>query len=217
MLPGAAERTWAAYAGNGRCDARSNNRFRHHRHSSIRPLPFQSDPPHRGRPGRRGERIEGSSRLSHKPHIAGETVKIFYRFHPLCGQRATKLGHRSHRGEPVLMVADPDGRRYFIPRWMTDPKSADWAVRDVPRLSRAAMSELHGLVAMILRNPVPPETGGCDETSKTEDPAEEAAVRAAAADQPAASGEGGGRLAAGGPDRGGDAATGPDAPERRRP
>jgi len=49
------------------------------------------------------------------------------------------------------MVPDPDGRRYFIPRWMTDPKSA--AVRDVPRLLRAAMSELHGLVTMIFHSP----------------------------------------------------------------
>ena len=157
-----------------------------------------------------------SCRLAHKPHNVGETVKVFYRFHPLCGQRATKLGHRSHRGEPVLMVADPDGRRYVIPRWMTDPKSAEWTVRDVPRLSRAAMSELHGLVAMILRNPVPPETGDCNETSKTEGPAEEAAARAAAADRPAEGREGDGRLVAGGPDRRSDAATGPGAPGRGR-
>ena len=91
-----------------------------------------------------------SCRLSHTP-IAGETVKVFYRFHPLSEQRATKLGHRSHRDAHVLMVPDPDGRRYFIPRWMTDPKSA--AVRDVPRLLRAAMSELHGLVTMIFHSP----------------------------------------------------------------
>ena len=57
------------------------------------------------------------------------------------------------------MVADSDGRRYVIPRWTTDPEAAEWNIRDVPRLSRAAMSELHGLVAMILRNPVSPETG----------------------------------------------------------
>ena len=94
------------------------------------------------------------------------------------------------------MVAGPDGRRYLIPHWTTDPKSAEWAVRDVPRLSRAAMSELHGLVSMILRNPVSPETGDCNETSKTEDTAEEAAARAAGADQPVEGREGGGRLVA---------------------
>lgn len=127
------------------------------------------------------------------------------------------LVHRSRRGEPVLMVADADGRRYLIPRWMTDPKAAEWTLRDVPRLSRAALSELHGLVAMILHNPVSPETGDCHETTTTEDPAEEAAACATAPDQPAEDREGGGRLGAGGPDRGGDAATGPDAPGRRRP
>ena len=115
------------------------------------------------------------------------------------------------------MVADSDGRRYTIPRWMTDPEAAEWNIRDVPRLSRAAMSELHGLVAMILRSPVSPETGDCDETSKTEDLAEEAAARAAAKDQPAEGREGDGGLVPGGPDRGGDAATGPDAPGGMRP
>ena len=127
------------------------------------------------------------------------------------------LVHRSHRGEPVLMVADADGRRYLIPRWMTDPKAAEWIIREVPRLSRTALSELHSLVAMVLHNPVSPETGDCHETTKTEDAAEEAAARAGAPDQSAEGREGGGRLGAGGPDRGGDAAPGPDAPGRRRP
>ena len=100
------------------------------------------------------------------------------------------LVRRSHRGEPVLMVADADGRRYLIPRWMTDPQAAEWTIRDVPRLSRGAMSELHGLVAMILHTPVSPETGECHGTSKTEDPAEEAAAGAAAPDQSAEGREG---------------------------
>ena len=162
------------------------------------------------------ERSARSSRPVHKPHIADDTVKVLCRFHPLCGRRARTLVHRSHRGEPVLMVADADGRRYLIPRWMTDPQAAEWFIRDVPRLSQAAMSELHGLVVMTLRNPVSPETGDCHETSKTEDPVEEAAARTSAPDQPAEGREGGGRLGVGGPDRGGDAATGPDAPGRRR-
>ena len=154
----------------------------------------------------------------HKPHIAGETVTIIYRFHPICGKGVVKLGHRSHRGEPVVVVAGLAGRRYAIPRWMTDPEAAERNIRDVPWLSRAAMSELHGPVAMVLRNPVSPETGDCSETSKSGDPAERAGAHAAASDQPA---EGRGRyrrLAAGGPDRGGDAGrAGPDAPGRGRP
>lgn len=168
-------------------------------------------------PGQQRVHSARSSRPAHKPHIAGETVKVFYRFHPLCEQRARVLVHRSHRGEPVLMVADADGRRYLIPRWMTDPRAAEWTIREVPRLSRAALSELRGLVAMILHNPASPETGECHETTKTQAPAEEAAARATASDRSAEGREGGGRLGAGGPDRGGDAATGPDAPGRRRP
>ena len=179
----------------------------------------------RARPGsrrrtwstRRGAHSRGSSRPAHKPHIASETVKVAYRFHPLCGRRAKRPVHRPHRGEPVPMVADPDGRRYLVPRCRTDPKAAEWTIRGVARLSRPALSELRGLDAMILHDPVSPETGDRLGTTKTEDPAEEAAARAAAPEQSAAGREGGGRLGAGGPDRGDDAATGPDAPGRRRP
>ena len=88
---------------------------------------------------------------------------------------------------------------------------------DVPQLSRAALSELHGLVAVILCNPVSPKTGDCDETSKTENPAEKAASHTTATDQPAKGREGDGRLVIGGTDRGGDATTGAEASGRRRP
>lgn len=40
----------------------------------------------------------------------------------------------------------------------TGPK---WTAREVPRASRGAISELHGLVAMILHKSVSPETGDC--------------------------------------------------------
>ena len=145
----------------------------------------------------------------HKPHNARETVNVFYRLHPLFRQRAKRLIRRLRTGEPVLMVADREGRGCLIPRWMTDPTAAEWSVRDVTWLSRATMPKLHGLVAMILRNPVPPETGDCNEISKTEDPSEDAAARAASSDQPAEDREGYGRHVSGEPDRGGDASTGP--------
>ena len=155
---------------------------------------------------------------SHKPHIAGETVTVFYRFHPLGGKRAVKLGHRTHRGDPVLMVADSDGRRFTIPSWMTDPEAAEWTIRDVPRLSRTAMSELHGLVALVLCTPVSPESGDRNETSNAEDPAEKAGAHTTATDHPAEGGDGDGRHVVGGPDRAGDArTTGAEASGRRQP
>lgn len=95
-----------------------------------------------------------------------------------------------------------------------------WAltiVRDVPRLSRAALSEPHGLVFMILQYPVSPESGDRKETSKTKDLTEEAAAHTTATDQPAEDRERDDCLVAGGVDCGGDAFTGPDASGRRRP
>ena len=51
-----------------------------------------------------------------------ETVTVYYRFHPLAGARATTLENRSHRGEPIVVVADSDGQRYRLPLWMTAPE-----------------------------------------------------------------------------------------------
>jgi len=156
-------------------------------------------------------------RLLHKPHIAGETVTIFYRFHPLGGKRAVKLGHRSHRGEPMLMVADEDGCRFVIPCWMTDPDAAEWTVRDVPRLSRAALSELQGLVALVLHTPDVPDTGECNETSKREHLAAKVASDTCVADHLAARHEGDGRPVAVRADRGSDATRpGPNVSGRRQ-
>ena len=58
-----------------------------------------------------------------------ETVTVHYRFHPLAGTQVQTLERRSHRGEPIVVVADAKGRRYQIPLWMTLPEAARWEVR----------------------------------------------------------------------------------------
>ena len=67
-----------------------------------------------------------SCRPAHKPHKVNETVTVHYRFRPLAGTRATTLENRSHRGEPIVVVADSDGQRYHLPLWMTAPEAAQW-------------------------------------------------------------------------------------------
>ena len=136
-----------------------------------------------------------SCRRAHKPHNASETVTIYYRFHPLAGTRARKLEHRSHRGDPIVVVADLDGRRHHLPLWMTAPESAQWGLRDSPRLSRLALSELRDLVATVSAEPVLPGTGGRNGIPEVRMAADGTGVRSAAPDQPAdgrAAGGGGG-------------------------
>ena len=143
-------------------------------------------------------------RPAHKPHKVNETVTVHYRFHPLAGTRATTLESRSHRGEPIVVVADADGHRYHLPLWMTAPEAAQWGLRDRPRLSPSALSELRDLIAAWSAQPAPPATGDRDEISKAREAAKDADVRAAGSGQPAGGCETGGGGRSGGADCGGD-------------
>ena len=121
------------------------------------------------------------SKPAQKPHIAGEAVTVHYRFHRLGGACVSKLHQRSHRGEPLVVVAGPDGRRYRLPLWMTDPAAAQWDLRDIPRLS---LSALRDLVTTFSNVSAPPETGDRDGIPQARQAAETPAVRPAATDQP---------------------------------
>ena len=131
-------------------------------------------------------RVARWCRPAHKPHKVNETVTVYCRFHPFAGTRATTLENRSHRGEPIVVVADCDGHRYHLPLWMTAPEAAQWGLCDRPRLSHSALSELRDLIAVWSAQPAPPATGDRDEISKATEAAEDADVRAAAPGQRAA-------------------------------
>ena len=69
------------------------------------------------------------------PTLWDEEVTVHYRFHPLAGQRVACVGRRSLRGDPVVVVADGQGKRYHSPLWMTLPEASQWGLREVSRLS----------------------------------------------------------------------------------
>ena len=157
-----------------------------------------------------------SCRPAHKPHSEYETVTVHYRFHPLAGTRVTAVEHRSHRGEPILAVSDSDGRRYHLPLWMTAPEAAQWGVRDRPRLSLSALSELRDLIAAWSAEPARPATGDRDEVPDAKEAAEVPGVRAATPGQPAGGCETGSARRCGGADCGGDGRGRPGRERRRQ-
>ena len=105
---------------------------------------------------------------------------MHYQFHPLAGQRVTCVGRRSLRGDPIVVVADADGKRYHIPLWMTFPEAAQWSLRDMPRLSRSALADLRQLLSAFLREPssagkeplheTPPAPGAAGQPVRSPDP-----------------------------------------------
>ena len=136
---------------------------------------------------------------------------MHYQFHPLAGQRVTCVGRRSLRGDPIAEVADADGKRYHIPVWMTLPEAAQWSLRDVPRLSRAALADLRQLLAAFLGEPSSAGKEPSDETPPTPGAAGQP-VRAPG--PPAARGAPGRERGSGAADRGRAAPAGPGpAPE----
>ena len=62
----------------------------------------------------------------------------------------TQVGQRSLRGSRIVVVADARGKRYHIPKWMTAPEASQWAIRELPRLSLAALADLRELVSALL-------------------------------------------------------------------
>ena len=194
-------------AAHGRCPCRLSVEGRAIDHRTVqfwRRCPQRPLPTHRAPSLVRDGRIARSCRPAHKPHKVNETVTVHYRFHPLAGTRAKTLENRSHRGEPIVVVADCDGHRYHLPLWMTAPEAAQWGLRDRPRLSHSALSELRDLIAVWSAEPAPPATGERDEISKAREAAEDAEVRAAGSGQPAGGRETGGGGRSGGADCGGD-------------
>ena len=102
-----------------------------------------------------------------------------------------------------------------MPLWMTLPEASQWGLREVPRLSLAALADLRDLLSAFLREPSPAGKG----TSQATPPAQRAAgapVRAPAPDPPDAPRAAGRARGRGGADRGSAAPAGQGpAPGRR--
>ena len=93
-------------------------------------------------------------------------VTVHYRFHPLSGCRVAWLGRRKARGQTMAIVRHPDGTQMHLPEWMTLPSAARLELRDIPRISLRALSDLRELIAPLLLAPEESRTGGRDERER---------------------------------------------------
>jgi hypothetical protein len=72
-------------------------------------------------------------------------VRIYYPFHPLCGQDL-KVLRAYHQSSDTVIVVDPTGRRLAVPRWMTFPQAAHCPLSTVATLSARALLVLAELM-----------------------------------------------------------------------
>jgi hypothetical protein len=83
---------------------------------------------------------------SHNAHSL-ETVKVYYRWHPLFGlSLPLRRRHEDRDGERLLCQA-PDGRLHSLPGWMCSPECLQFSL-GAPLISADALVQLRALVDM---------------------------------------------------------------------
>src|SRR5437899_6765126 len=82
--------------------------------------------------------LESSRRFSKQRHTARQHPvegRIYYPFHPRCGEAVLILKQYAHRGIDLVVIAQPDGSFASIPAWMTHESAAQYKVGVQPLFS----------------------------------------------------------------------------------
>jgi hypothetical protein len=114
-------------------------------------------------------------------------VQVFYPFHPLHGATLQIL-RRPKRGDGVVCVMDPGGRRLKIPVWMLLRESAEIVISERPHLGKEELLSLASLIASqrdsegrvhddLLQTPVSGCEGGHRGTTSTSGPDDSKGMR----------------------------------------
>src|SRR6516164_5072489 len=99
--------------------------------------------------------ISGLSRCCSKQrHTARQHPiegRIYYPFHPRCGENVLIARQYAYRGLEVVVIPQPDGSVACIPAWMTHESASHHQLRTEPRLSldvlRSVRAEIGALLA----------------------------------------------------------------------
>src|SRR6266849_3421028 len=98
--------------------------------------------------------ISGSFRLSskqrHTAHQHPIEGRIFYPFHPRCGETVLIAKQYAYRGAELVVIPQPDGSVACIPAWMTRESAAHYQVRAEPRLSLDVLRSLRAEIDALL-------------------------------------------------------------------
>src|ERR1700748_1723677 len=83
--------------------------------------------------------------------------RIYYPFHPRCGEIVLIVRQYAYRGTELVVIPQPDGSVACIPAWMTHESAAHHQLRAEPRLSldllRSVRSEISALLGFLQSDP----------------------------------------------------------------
>src|SRR5438128_10371025 len=101
-----------------------------------------------------GGPISASFRLSskqiHTAHQHAVEGRIYYPFHPRCGESVLIVRQYAYRGSELVVIPQPDGSVACIPAWMTHESAARHQLRAEPQLSLDVLRSLRSEVDALL-------------------------------------------------------------------
>jgi hypothetical protein len=90
-----------------------------------------------------------SSKRRHTAHEHLVEGRIYYRFHPRCGETVMIARRLEYRGVELVVVLQPDSSLACIPAWMTREAAVQYTLSDKPHFSvdilRSLRSEIDAL------------------------------------------------------------------------
>ena len=80
-------------------------------------------------------RCSSCSERRHTAHKHLVEGRIYYRFHPLCGETVLIKRQLEYRGVELLVILQPDSSLACIPAWMTHESAARYVFSEKPNFS----------------------------------------------------------------------------------
>src|SRR6516162_3793112 len=90
------------------------------------------------------------SKQRHTAHQHPIEGRIYYRFHPRCGESVLIARQYAYRGAQLVVIPQPDGSVACIPAWMTHESAAHHQLRTEPRLSLDILRSLRAEIDALL-------------------------------------------------------------------
>src|SRR5215510_13198213 len=93
------------------------------------------------------------SKQRHTAHEHPVEGRIYYRFHPRCGETVLIRRQLEYRGVELVVILQPDSSLACIPAWMTHEAAAQYALSEKPRFSldvlRLPRTEIDALLGFL--------------------------------------------------------------------
>src|ERR1700686_3266600 len=96
---------------------------------------------------------ESSRRFSKQRHTARQHPiegRIYYPFHPRCGEAMLIVRQYASRGAELVLIPQPDGSVACIPAWMTYESAAHYQLGAEPRFSLDILRSLRAEIDALL-------------------------------------------------------------------